>query len=667
MKTIKTIGIVGAGTMGAALAQKFAQENFSVVLADREDKFVHRGIENIIKMLQEGVEKRVFTPEKVQKILSNIKGTANLSDLKECDLVIEAIFENFEAKKELFNSLSNIVPSDTIIATNTSSYSVTELAYNIVNPERFIGLHFFFHAAKNRLVEIIRGSKTSDDTFNATYRCMVKSGKDPIMCEDAYGFVVNRFFVPWLNEAVRLLEEKVASPEVIDYVCMQTFGIGMGPFALMNATGVPVAYHAEKTLEIFGNLYKVADMLKAQAEKNEQWELKEANADDITPSIAAIINERMLGIVFFVCAQLIEENVCTTTDLNKGARIGLQWKKGPVDLIQQYGNDEVKLFIANIAGRYSEKLPGNIEKLFFPLEYISLKKTGDTAIIRFNRPEDLNALNEETVKQLDQQFKLAEEDSKIKNIVITGSGKAFVAGADIKFFVKNIRNKKLENIVAFTKYGQEVFEKIDKSNKKVIVVLNGMAFGGGLELALCADTILSVSNAVMAFPETGIGIYPGLGGTFRAKKKLGKGLAKYLILTGKLLTAKDALNAGLVDNIISVDEMLDITEEGKNIPEAAPRTTENNWAAIAGIFEANTYENLLQGINLDGQMDKEEYEKLSKTIRFKAPVAMKIAEELINNGTGPDSELQQLTTIFSTEDALLGLSSVGKKVEFKGK
>ena len=207
MKNIRTVGVVGAGTMGAALAQKFAQEGFEVILADRAKNFVEKGLNNIRITLEDGVTKNVFSKQQVDTFLSHLKGTDSLDDLKVCDLVIEAIFEDLQAKKDLFSSLSSIVSSDGIVATNTSSFSVTELAASMVNPERFIGLHFFYHAAKNRLVEIIPGEKTTSETLQAARLFSVLAGKDAIDCTDTYGFAVNRFFVPWLNESVNLLQE----------------------------------------------------------------------------------------------------------------------------------------------------------------------------------------------------------------------------------------------------------------------------------------------------------------------------------------------------------------------------------------------------------------------------------------------------------------------------
>lgn len=665
MKTIQTVGVVGAGTMGSALAQKFAQEGFKVILADRAMEYVNKGIFGIKKMLEEGVSKKVFTQAQVDNYLANLTGTDTLEDLKVCDLVIEAIYEDFNAKSALFNNLSNIVSEDTIIATNTSSFSVTELSSSVANSSRFIGLHYFYHAAKNRLVEIIPGLKTSEGTIKKIYRFSVQSGKDPIFTADAYGFAVNRFFVPWLNEAVRLLDEKVASIEVIDAISMKTFGIGMGPFALMNATGVPIALHAQRTLEIFGPAYKVASLLEKQVESKNNWGI---NEPEITYSEQQLneVNERMLGCVFFVCSQILEEKVCSAIDLNKGAKIGLKWRKGPIDLMIQYGEPEVKRLVEKYAGIYKEKLPDGIKINNWKMEYVTISQSGSRAVITMNRPEDLNALNEEVVKQLDEKFTQAESDPKIDTIIITGSGKAFVAGADIKFFVRNMKNNTIDNIVDFTKYGQRVFEKIDKSSKKVIAILNGMALGGGLELALCADYIFALPKVSVAFPETGIGIYPGLGGTQRTTMRIGKGLAKYLVLTGKMLTAKEAEEIGLLDKIITPDQLFDLLDGG-SLPEISKKKYTGKWLAYSDLYQKNKCSSIIKGEYESGGLETEELDKLRKVMSYKAPIAMQFAEQLIEEAKGPASELEKLTAIFSTQDAMLGLSSIGQKVTYQGK
>lgn len=663
MKNIKIVGVVGAGTMGSALAQKFAQEGFTVILADRSVEFIDKGINNIKTTLAEAAEKKVFTNEQIDYFLKNISTTTQLEDLKICDLIVEAIFENKDAKMELFKSLDKIVDSTTIIATNTSSFSVTELAASVSNPERFVGLHYFYHAAKNRLVEIIPGKQTSKATLKTVQAFSTLTGKDAIFCEDSYGFVVNRYFVPWLNEAVRLLEENIGNIATIDQVCTKIFGISMGPFALMNATGVSVAYHAQKTLEVFGSLYTVSDTLKEQTEAKQNWNLQGEiiESEEIQKEIA----DRMLGVVFLVSSQLLDEKVCTATEINRGARIGLQWQKGPIELMNKLDTDEVKKLIEKVSKKYNTTVPNNINKSNWNIQTVQYEVINNKAIITINNPENLNALNEQTIRELDIKFSEAEKDKNINTIFITGSGKAFVAGADIKFFVQNIKANKIDNIVAFTTYGQKVFEKIDTSFKKVVVIINGLALGGGLELALCADVILATPKATMAFPETGIGIYPGLGGTWRSKRKVGKPIAKYLVATGKMLNTKDAKSIGLVDEIVSLEQAINILNNTEEIPSIDSVELGEKWVSTQLFFEKYSIHQML---NFSNELIlNDEQLKIVNTLKHKAPLALKLTEEIMDSDNESKNELDNLEKIFTTTDALLGLSNIGKKVVFEGK
>jgi enoyl-CoA hydratase/3-hydroxyacyl-CoA dehydrogenase len=675
MKAIKTVGVVGAGTMGAAIAQKLAMEGFAVILNDRAMNFVERGMSAIKASLAEAVERRLFTADAVEEILARIHGTEVATDLATCDLVIEAIFEDLEAKKSLFAQLSSIVRENAILATNTSSFSVSELAKSVSHPERFCGLHYFYHAAKNRLLEIIPGEHTSADTLGAMQRFAFETGKDSILCRDRPGFAVNRFFVPWLNEAAKLLEEGVAGNDLpqasatIDAVCCKTFQIGIGPFALMNATGVPIAYHSERTLESLGEVYAVSNALKLQAEKNQLWEIGDPPGT-IDAKIEQIIRDRMLGVVFYVCSEILAENVCTATELNRGARIGLAWRKGPIELMQAAGKESVVQLVRALADRNHSSAP-SIEAAFPPMQFVSLRHAGSAAIITFERPEDLNALNEAVVEQLSECFNKAEQDPTCDTIVVTGSGKAFVAGADIGFFVKNIRAGSIDHIVEFTERGQQVFEQIDRSPKRVIALLNGLTLGGGLELALCADEIYALADAKLAFPETGIGIYPGLGGTQRTVRRTSKGIAKYLIFTGDMLSAEEATQVGLIDSVISEDEYFAMLsgEIGRSRSVMVVIGT-RPWVSIKSLFSDISVDKFLAEGQSGGQdqsgLPIEEIDRFKKRLRQKAPLALRTAERLVNEARGCSSELEELPTIFRTNDALLGLSSIGKKVTFSG-
>jgi len=652
MKTIKTLGVIGAGTMGSALAQKFIQEGINVILCDKSQEALEKGLQRINESLSEAVSKKVLKEEQKIKAWQRLKSTINYSDIKDCDIIIEAVFENFDVKASLFKELSEIVNPNTILASNTSSFSITELARHVKYPERFIGMHYFYHAAKNRLVEIIPGEKTSDDCTKTAYYFSLQTGKDPIFTKDTYGFAINRFFVPWLNESVRLLEEGAASPGEIDWVSMKIFGIGMGPFALMNATGVPVAYHAEKTLEKFGPAYFVSSQLKDQAESGKNWDIDPVTK--VSPEKENIIKERLLGVVFFVVAQILNEKVCSATDLNKGARIGLKWRKGPIDLMNTMGISEVPKVIEKYALLYKEKIPV-INASQISLDWVKSYKKGRTAYILFDRPEDLNALNEKVFQQIDKIVSELNSDKSIDKILISSTGKSFVAGADIKFFIDNIENNNIDKIVEFTRSAQQILKRIDESDKHVICILNGLTLGGGLELALCADEIYALPSAVMGFPETGIGIYPGLGGTQRPQKRIGKFLTKYLVLTGKILSAKEAKDIGLIDGVITFDTYVNALEGNIESLIASEKTPlPDNWKEI---------ENKMK----EFKWPYSHKSPFSETLKKKAPLAVQYADLLIEEGKGPESEIAYLKPVFSSEDALVGLKNIGKPIEFKGK
>lgn len=666
MSTINKIGVVGSGTMGAALAQKFAQSGMDVVLIDREQRFLDNGMEGIKATLAEGVERRLFRPEQVTDILGRIRTSTNYNDLTDCGLVIEAIFEDLAVKEKLFTELSNTLPEDVILATNTSSFKVSDLAKSVTRPERFIGLHFFYHAAKNRLVEIIRGPATSSEVFDSTRALMQRCGKDPIISGDSHGFIVNRFFVPWLNEAVRMHEENLGTTGAIDSAACKAFRCGMGPFALMNATGVPIAWHAQRTLDVaYGRGYEPAALLAEQAQAGEEWII----ADEVTnDDRASNISDRLIGVTLLVCAQLLNEKVCDAGEIHRGARIGLRWGKSPVDMYHQLGEEKVNDLIQSAAQQWGMAEAPSTSPEQWETGCVESHVNGTAGIITINRPEALNALNVQVVEQLSLRFAEFENNSSIDRIVITGQGKAFMAGADIKFFLDHIRGETLDGIVDFTSEGQELYQRIDESNKMVIAVLNGLTLGGGLELALAADFIVALPHAYMAFPETGIGIYPGLGGTQRSVNRVGTEMAKFLIYTGKMLSAKAALEIGLIDQIISWDDLPGLMS-GSISPYRPQVKLSEQLTEIAEFFGSHSVDEILKM----GESDKtdsmsDSLVKIVKIVGSKAPLALKVAEELIDARAGAASELEHLQYIFSTADALVGLKNVGRPTpEYEGK
>ena len=202
MEPVQSVAIIGAGNMGSGIAQKTAQEEFDVQMVDREAQWVQRGEGIISDFLAEAVERRIFSPQQVEAIESRISGVVGTENVApDTDLVIEAVFEDFDIKTAVFTTLDEVCDEKTILASNTSSLSVNELAQATGRPDRFVGLHFFYHPAKNRLIEVIPAKTTSQETIERTVQYCKTLGKVVIVCKDKPGFVVNRFFVPWLNEA----------------------------------------------------------------------------------------------------------------------------------------------------------------------------------------------------------------------------------------------------------------------------------------------------------------------------------------------------------------------------------------------------------------------------------------------------------------------------------
>jgi enoyl-CoA hydratase/3-hydroxyacyl-CoA dehydrogenase len=194
MGPIERVAVIGAGNMGSGITQKSAQEGFAVQMVDKEDGFVQRGMETINGFLDEAIQRRIFSEEKVEGIISNISVGIGVDSIHEdTDLVIEAVFEDIDVKSSVLNDLASSCNRETIIATNTSSLSVEDLATLSDRPDRFIGLHFFYHPAKNRLVEIIPSSRTSSETIQSVIQYCGAMGKVVILCKDRPGFVVNRF------------------------------------------------------------------------------------------------------------------------------------------------------------------------------------------------------------------------------------------------------------------------------------------------------------------------------------------------------------------------------------------------------------------------------------------------------------------------------------------
>ncbi|HMK30304.1 MAG TPA: 3-hydroxybutyryl-CoA dehydrogenase [Terriglobales bacterium] len=239
---IRKVGVCGCGLMGSGIAQVCATAGFDVVVLETEQKFLDKGFGGIERSLAKFAEKGNLTepPEAVRR---RIKGTTRAEDLADCDVVIEAIIENILEKKELYERLAGIVKRDAILASNTSSISVTELMTATQRPERFVGLHFFNPVPLMKLVEVVRTIATDPDVYEIAYEFAQKLGKVPVRASDKTGFIVNRLLVPYLLDAIRAYEEGVGSISDIDTSMKLGCGYPMGPFTLLDFVGLDTTYY----------------------------------------------------------------------------------------------------------------------------------------------------------------------------------------------------------------------------------------------------------------------------------------------------------------------------------------------------------------------------------------------------------------------------------------
>ena len=250
-KEIRRAGVVGAGVMGGGIAQLFAAKGTRVRMKDIQWDAVAKGYKAAYRIFKKLVDKKRMKPNELANVMERIEGSVDYSGFKQLDLVVEAVVESLEVKKKIFAELDQIVSSETVLATNTSSLSITEIARAVKNPKRLVGMHFFNPVDKMPLVEVIRGQETSDDAVATVFQYAKKLGKTPIVVKDAPGFVVNRILGPYLNEAVYLLLEGV-TPTRMDNV-MEKFGMPMGPITLLDEVGLDVAAKVSHVLfQAFG-------------------------------------------------------------------------------------------------------------------------------------------------------------------------------------------------------------------------------------------------------------------------------------------------------------------------------------------------------------------------------------------------------------------------------
>lgn len=344
MAKIETVGIVGFGVMGAAIGLNAASSGYRVIFKELNDELVRSMYDRWVKAaLDKRVAKGKMTQQEMDQVAGMISGTASYQDLAPCDLVIEAAVEKMELKIQIFKDLDKVCRPDAILVSNTSTFLIERLMASVSNPSRTAGLHYFFPANINRLVEVIRQKETSDETFTALMAFAEKNRKVPIAVKDFPGFAINPVFI----SSYMMLDSfygdayNVATLERISQLALS---VRFGIMWVQNGSGLGTCYHAAVSMNDYladtdVGYPAVPDQLKNQFESGMNWDLEDGPAAE-DPALLEIVKDRLLGSIFTISTHLVEKGVVSIKDLELGICTSLAWPKGPFGLMNAMGMEE---------------------------------------------------------------------------------------------------------------------------------------------------------------------------------------------------------------------------------------------------------------------------------------------------------------------------------------
>jgi enoyl-CoA hydratase/3-hydroxyacyl-CoA dehydrogenase len=597
--------VVGAGTMGGQIAQTIAAAGIPVVLKDIDDALVQAGLEEARKVTRGQVgklaEKGKISAEQAEaqigEILGRIQGTTSYEAFGDVDLVVEAVPERMEIKQAVFAQLDAATPGHAILASNTSSLSITEIGEATLRPEKVVGFHYFYPASIMPLIEIVEGEETSAETVQAALTFAQTIRKQPITCVEVPGFVVNRILNSGISEVWREQEEKHLSIKLIDEGVGAAGVVPVGPYHLVNLLGLDTVLHvAEHLVESYGEerFYVPKGMQKLVA--NGKLGAKtggdgfygpqgEPNiSGENEPDVAELVE--LLSLKTFLEACLVlEEGVATHRDIDFGmmAGAGLDPRRGllpPFMKADGEGLDTVLERMESAQERHGERFtpPTILRRLvaqgrlgqksgqgFYaypqpdaeqPAEVVKLETRADGVAIAWLANGQMNSISPQVVEDLGKVWSHVKAVSgpPVRALVIASANPLlFCAGADIKAFTTMDESTGAELIDG----AHALFRELGSAGIVTIAAVNGLAFGGGCELAMACDVRIAARSAIFGQPEIKLGIIPGFGGTQRLPRLVGENKALEMNLIGDPILAEEAFELGLVNRLVDDHELLD--------------------------------------------------------------------------------------------------------------
>jgi len=544
----KEVAVIGAGTIGPDIGYylKAALPDIKLFLVDVMEEALKNAEKRLSGYARKAVDRKKMKEEQAGVVLQNIAYTTDYAHIENCDLVIEAATENIPLKQKIFESVEGIVGADTIITSNTSSIPADRIFSRMNRPERATITHFFAPAWRSLPVEVITWEKVNQGVVDDLCWFFARTGKAPIITDNAICFMLDRIFDNWCNEAAYLLNE--ASASQVDKVAEEF--VYAGPFFVLNmANGNPITIETNTLQMEEGEHYKPASILASV----DRWLTHRPGTEvEIPQTLLEKIRDRMLGIFFSQSFDIIDRGIGTKEDLNFGCQIALGFRKGPFDVMRGLGEAEV----SRIMKGFEKERPGfpQPRKTFSYYQnfnrHILVDDMDGVKVITIRRPQAMNALNAEVTGEILKVLQEHAHDPAVKGFVITGYGaKAFSAGADIGKFPEMLGDKNAS--IEYSRECAMVQLFMDEMEKPIVAAVNGMALGGGLELAIRCHGIVATKNALFQFPEITLGILPGIGGCIVPYRKWPKGAALFheMICLGKPIRIKEALEIGMVDEV----------------------------------------------------------------------------------------------------------------------
>jgi enoyl-CoA hydratase/3-hydroxyacyl-CoA dehydrogenase len=541
------MAVIGAGTIGPDIAYYLKSEipGLELILVDIDQSALERAVMRIGANAQKGVDRGKLTDKQAARVKERIIATTDYDAIADCDWVLEAATENLTLKRKIFSQVEAVVRPDALITSNTSSLPAHELFTHLKHPERATVTHFFAPAFQNPAVEVIDWERLDRRWLDYLRWAFCSTGKLPLTTRDVVCFMLDRIFDNWCNEAGLLLDG--ATPAEVDSVAAEF--VHAGPFFVLNlANGNPIIIEANSLqAQVEGQHYRPAAVFESAG----KWEtVRPGDTIAVTPAKAASIRDRLLGILFSQSVDILDRDIGDASDLDLGCRIALGFKKGPLELMRQLGEEEVSrklgLFAATRRGMPMPKMP--IRKYAEFNRYVLLDEVGDVKVITLRRPDALNALHDEMTDEILALLRCYQDDSGTAGFVITGYGtRAFCAGADIGRFPELLGDR--GQAVEYARRCSRLLVYLDHSRKPVVAAVNGIALGGGLELAMRCHGIVAIDGTWMQFPEIKLGIVPGIGGMVVPYRRWpgAQSLIHGMLARADRLSARNAHAAGIVD------------------------------------------------------------------------------------------------------------------------